>query len=200
VHALLRHLEARGFARAPRVLGLDDQDREMLSYLPGETVGISRPWPAWVHSDEALAEVGHWLRGYHDAVADFVPPCGAWWRPSLRPWRPGDIIAHNDAAPYNAVWRPFAADPGKSVHGGDGPGDRLAGFVDWDFAAPCPPIWDLAFVAFSWADRRPRQQHPRAGICRRPPIHPPRARRCHRWPRPGVAELAESAATFEDTG
>jgi len=24
------------------------------------------------------------------------------------------------------------------------------GFVDWDFAAPCPPIWDLAFVVFSW--------------------------------------------------
>ncbi|MDX6335537.1 MAG: hypothetical protein QOG05_2877 [Streptosporangiaceae bacterium] len=40
VHALLRHLEARGSAGAPRVLGLDDQDREMLSYLPGETVGI----------------------------------------------------------------------------------------------------------------------------------------------------------------
>jgi hypothetical protein len=24
------------------------------------------------------------------------------------------------------------------------------GFVGWDFAAPCLPIWDLAFVAFSW--------------------------------------------------
>jgi hypothetical protein len=24
------------------------------------------------------------------------------------------------------------------------------GFVDWDFAAPCPPIWDLAFAVFSW--------------------------------------------------
>ena len=24
------------------------------------------------------------------------------------------------------------------------------GFIDWDFAAPCQPIWDLAFVVFSW--------------------------------------------------
>jgi Phosphotransferase enzyme family len=150
VHALLRHLEARGFAGAPRVLGLDEQGREVLTYLPGETVGTSRPWPAWVHSDQALAEVGHWLRGCHDAVADFVPPRWARWRTSLRPWRPGDIIGHNDAAPYNAVWRPAGADPGKSVRGDDGPGERLVGFFDWDFAAPCPPIWDLAFVVFSW--------------------------------------------------
>ena len=46
VHALLRHLEARGFAGAPRVLGLDEQGREILTYLPGETVGTARPWPA----------------------------------------------------------------------------------------------------------------------------------------------------------
>jgi hypothetical protein len=150
VHALLRHLEARGFAGAPRVLGLDEQDREVLTYLQGETVGTSRPWPAWVHSDEALVEVGHWLRDYHDAVADFIPPRGARWRTSLRPWRPGDIIGHNDAAPYNAVWRPIAPDPDNRARGDDGPGERLAGFVDWDFAAPCPPIWDLAFVVFSW--------------------------------------------------
>jgi len=26
----------------------------------------------------------------------------------------------------------------------------LVGFIDWDFAAPCAPIWDLAFVVFSW--------------------------------------------------
>jgi hypothetical protein len=103
-----------------------------------------------VHSDEALVDVGHWHRGYHNAVADFVPPCGAWWRTSLRAWRPGEIIGHNDAAPYNAVWRPIAPDPDKSVDGGHGPGERLVGFVDWDFAAPCPPVWDLAFVVFSW--------------------------------------------------
>lgn len=99
-----------------------------------------------MHSDEALAEVGRWLRSYHDAVADFVPPPGARWRATLRAWRPGDIIGHNDA-PYNAVWRPAAPDPGRRA---GGPGERLVGLVDWDFAGPCPPILDLAFVVFSW--------------------------------------------------
>jgi thiamine kinase-like enzyme len=49
-------------------------------------------------------------------------------------WTPGLIVGHNDAAPYNAVWRD----------------DTLAGFIDWDFAAPVTREWDLAFVAFSW--------------------------------------------------
>jgi aminoglycoside phosphotransferase (APT) family kinase protein len=136
VHAVLRHLQRRGFGGVPRVLGIDAQGREILSYLPGATVGTARPWPHWVHSDGALRQVGGWLRGYHDAIRDFVPPADARWRASLRPWQPGDVIGHNDAAPYNAVWEPVAG--------------RLVGFVDWDFAAPCPPVWDLAFVAFSW--------------------------------------------------
>jgi Ser/Thr protein kinase RdoA (MazF antagonist) len=150
VHALLDHLESRGFAGVPRALGMDGHGREVLTYLPGETVGTSRPWPAWVHSDAALEEVGHWLRRYHDAVADFVPPSWARWRMSSPPWRPGDVIGHNDAAPYNAVWRPAAQDPDGAGGCGEGPGERLVGFVDWDFASPCPPILDLAFVVFSW--------------------------------------------------
>jgi Phosphotransferase enzyme family len=143
VHDLLRHLERRGFGGAPRVLGIDEQNREVLTFLPGATVGTARPWPAWVHTDAALAQVGAWLRGYHDAVRDFVPWPEAVWRIGSHRWQPGDVIGHNDAAPYNAVWEP--ASGGTDVAGG-----RLVGFIDWDFACPCPRIWDLAFTVFSW--------------------------------------------------
>jgi hypothetical protein len=133
VHALLRHLEAVGFDGAPRALGFDDQGREVLSFVPGETVGTARPWPGWVHSEDALCQVGRWLRDYHAAVTGFVPPANAVWREGGT-WRPGMIVGHNDAAPYNAAWT-------------DG---RLVGFFDWDFAAPVTPEWDLAFTAFAW--------------------------------------------------
>jgi Phosphotransferase enzyme family len=133
VHALLTHLAERGFASAPRPLGFDDEGREVLTYLDGETVGSRRPWPAWVHSAAALDQTARWLHAFHDAVADFVPPPGATWRDGGR-WAPGMIIGHNDAAPYNAAWR-------------DG---RLTGFFDWDFAGPVTPGRDLAFAAFSW--------------------------------------------------
>ena len=43
VHALLRHLEAVGFDGAPRVLGIDGRNREVLTYLPGFTGRRSLP-------------------------------------------------------------------------------------------------------------------------------------------------------------
>jgi hypothetical protein len=133
VHSLLRHLHAMGFDGAPLPLGIDDQGREILTFLEGATVGDAKPWPRWTRADASLDDVADWLRAFHDAVADFVPPRDAVWRFG-ETWSPGLIVGHNDAAPYNAVWR-------------DG---TLAGFIDWDFAAPVTREWDFAFVAFSW--------------------------------------------------
>ncbi|GAA3293002.1 hypothetical protein GCM10020218_069070 [Dactylosporangium vinaceum] len=133
VHSVLRHLEAAGFARAPRALGFDELGREVLSFLDGAVVGDARPWPRWVHGDDALVQVAGWVRELHTAIGDFVPEPGAIWREGGS-WRPGMVIGHNDAAPYNAVWA-------------DG---RLVGFFDWDFAGPVTPEWDLAFTAFAW--------------------------------------------------
>ncbi len=92
------------------------------------------------------------MRRYHAAVSDFVPPPGVTWRSSTRSWRPGDVIGHNDAAPYNAVW--------------DIEHDRLVGFFDWDFAAPCPAVRDLAFVAFSWVPLHARDVATAEGFTR----------------------------------
>jgi hypothetical protein len=44
------------------------------------------------------------------------------------------VIGHQDAAPYNAVWR----------------NGRLAGFVDWDTAGPSSREFDLAYSALMW--------------------------------------------------
>lgn len=133
VHALLAHLVTKGFTGAPRPLGFDDQGREVLTFLTGETTGSRRPRPAWVYADDALVQVARWMRAYHQAVADFVPPPDAIWR-SGATWSPELIIAHNDAATYNAAW-----------HQG-----KLTGFFDWDFAGPATPAWNLALTAFSW--------------------------------------------------
>jgi hypothetical protein len=103
VHALLAHLAGRGFTGAPRPLGFDEQGREVLTFLEGESVGYRRPRPAWVHAEDTLDQVARWMRAFHQAVAGFVPPSGAVWRGGGT-WSPGLIIAHNDAATYNAAW------------------------------------------------------------------------------------------------
>lgn len=133
VAALLTHLEKRGFPGAPRYLGMDEEHREVLTFIEGETVGDSKPWPGWVYAAETLDQVADWLRAFHDAVADFTPQPDAAWRFS-QPWRDGLIVGHNDAAPYNAVRR----------------NERIVAFIDWEFAAPVTREWDLAYVAFSW--------------------------------------------------
>ncbi len=133
VHALLRHLEQAGVDGVPRALGFDEQGRQMLTYLPGEMIGDRVPWPGWVYADSTLVQVGHWMRRVHDATAVFVPPKDERWFID-RPMRPGWIVGHQDAAPYNAVMD----------------GGRLAGFFDWDTASPSSREDDLAFSALLW--------------------------------------------------
>ena len=135
VHALLTHLEAVGFDRAPRSLGVDDRGRHITSYLPGDTVGDGEvmPWPAWCWTEGTLIDVATWLHGYHDALTGFVPPSDATWRSSDRT-APSSFICHNDPGPYNLVW--------------DG---RVVGFVDWDLAGPGDPRMDVAHVCLDFA-------------------------------------------------
>src|ERR1035437_1976637 len=80
VRKVLAHLLDRGFDGAPRPLGAGELGRDVVSYLPGETVGSCRPWPAWTHSDKALAQVAGWQRRFHEAVLDFDPGIEAVWR------------------------------------------------------------------------------------------------------------------------
>lgn len=134
VHALLRHLEERGFDAAPRVLGIDDRGREMLSYIEGETVGVDDPWPAWWRADDTLVQAMTLLRRFHEAAASFEPPPGARWRFEGRQ-EPGATIVHGDWAPYNVVWRE----------------GRVVGVFDWDLARPGDALDDLAFAAWHWA-------------------------------------------------
>lgn len=133
VHALLRHLERVGFAHAPRALGMDDRGREVLSYIEGQV--FQYPMPACVWTDATLIAAARLLRAYHDAQRGFEPPAAAQWR--VAPGAPtrGPIICHNDVAPYNTVFvnqRPIA-------------------MIDWDFAAPGPALWDVAYAAWFFA-------------------------------------------------
>ena len=115
VHSVLRHLEDAGFDGAPRARGFDDQGRERLTFLPGQTLGETWPWPDWLRSDDALRQVGAWLRRLHDATVAFRPAADAVWFTG-RAWQPGLVIAHLDASPWNAVWAGGAAGRRRRFH------------------------------------------------------------------------------------
>jgi aminoglycoside phosphotransferase (APT) family kinase protein len=128
VHALLERLAGEGCA--PRPLGVDGDGRERLEFIPGDVFEA-----AGEVDDRALAEVGHLIRRCHDATAGWSAPIDAHWR--ALPGAPdrGAVICHNDLAPYNTVFR-------------DG---RPIAFIDWDYAAPGPPGWDLAHAVWRFA-------------------------------------------------
>jgi Ser/Thr protein kinase RdoA (MazF antagonist) len=132
VHRLLRHLEAVGFAGAPRLLGLDEQGREILSFLEG-----------WVppnlgdFGDDTLVAAARLLRRFHDATAGSALAGGQ------------DVVCHNDPSPCNYVF--VAGRPAALIdfdHAA--PGDRLrdvayAGWL-WTLSADdaAPPVAEQA--------------------------------------------------------
>ena len=133
IHALLDHLQMQGFEGAPRALGFDDKDREVLSFIDG-TAGVFRgaSLPAYVRSDESLAEVGRLVRRYHDATVSFVAPHNAVWVAQVGHPVGGEVVCHNDIGPYNTVFR----------------GGAPVALIDFDDAAPGPREWDLAYAAY----------------------------------------------------
>jgi Phosphotransferase enzyme family len=139
VHALLRHLEHRGFTGAPRALGFDERGREVLSYIAG---GAAWPWEAFapVANDAGLVRVAKLIGAYHTAVADFTSPPDAQWS-RIAPRNGAELICHNDLAPWNLIV---------------GPGDWA--FVDWDLAAPGTRLSDLAYAARNFAPLYPNRQ------------------------------------------
>lgn len=129
VHALLRHLEAAGLDGVPRVLGMDDAGREILSLLPGHSIDADTE----IISDELLGAGADWLRRFHDAVRMFRPSGPLTWRGGERTLDDDQIICHHDPGVYNWLVS----------------GNRLAGVIDWDMAAPGRPLDDLAFMAWT---------------------------------------------------
>jgi Phosphotransferase enzyme family len=131
VQALLRWFDRVGFDGAPRFLGIDEQGREMLSFVEGDP-GFA-PVPS---SDEVVAGIGRLLRQAHDAQAGFEPPDEPGW---LRPAAAEpEVIGHTDLYWTNVIFR----------------GNLPAAFIDWEMAAPVTRALEVALAATWWAGTR----------------------------------------------
>jgi hypothetical protein len=87
VHSLLRHLEERGFEGAPRVLGIDEQGREILTFIEGHVPPDLASW-----SDEQLVQAAELIRRFHDATAGSAIAGQE------------EVVCHNDLSPCNTVF------------------------------------------------------------------------------------------------
>jgi len=133
IHAFLNALAEAGFDGASKPVGIDPDGRERLVFIAGD-VPIP-PYPSWAQADTALGSVAALLRRYHDA-ANVVGVRDGWvWSDEMHDpdALAGDelVICHNDVCLENVVFR-----------------DGIAvGLLDFDYAAPGRPLYDLAQFA-----------------------------------------------------
>lgn len=142
-HAILEHLERVGFDGAPRFLGVDARNREILSYLKGQAV--LPPYPAWSMTEEALVSVARLMRRYHDAMASFDPSAHRWSDQVPEPFR-ARLVTHNDPNLDNVI---FSA-------------GHAVGLIDFDLASPGSRVWDVACAARLWTPLRDEPDVPAA--------------------------------------
>jgi hypothetical protein len=130
VHDLLRHLDQHGWSGSPRYLGVDDQGRDVLTFIDGHVAWESAE-PAQVGSDESLAAVARLVRQFHDLTAGSNLAGGQ------------EVVCHNDLSPKNTVYREVGA------------GLRPVAFIDWDIAAPGARVHDVAHVCWQYVGLGP---------------------------------------------
>ena len=128
IHAFLRAVRQAGFEGAPEPVGIDGDGRERLVFIEGE-VPVP-PYPEWSQSDVALASTAELLRGFHDA-ANGLDLRDLAWNDGLADPAGGVVVCHNDVCPENVVFRDGVA----------------VALLDFEFAAPGRPIYDLACLA-----------------------------------------------------
>ncbi len=132
VHELLEWLAAEGLGGIPHVGGIDEDGREIVSYVEGRGVSVDDE----VVLDAVLVEAVGWLRDFHDLVDSYRPDGPRLWRQTgAEPvgLEPGQIICHNDPGAYNWI-----------IQSG-----HFVAMIDWDLAGPGQPVDDLAFLCWT---------------------------------------------------
>ncbi len=134
VHELLKHLEREGFEGAPRLVGVDETDREILTFIPGEVPGNDYPeLEPYMWSDETLVGLARLLRRLHDATEGSALTTKGKWQLSYADDQAHEVICHNDAALYNVVFNKGAP----------------VALIDFDMAGPGPRMWDIAYSLYT---------------------------------------------------
>lgn len=128
VHAFLRELRSAGFEGASLPVELQAGGRERLIFVEGE-VAVP-PFPAWAQTDQTLSSIAMLMRSFHEASSG-LPVIPAAWSDELADPCGGTLICHNDVCLENVVFRDGVA----------------VALLDFDFAAPGRPLFDLAAFA-----------------------------------------------------
>ena len=129
VHAWLAHWRMPGPVSRPGRAPGPGAGIEEVTYIEGTALSGGAS-PGYLWRDDTLAGLARLVRRFHDAAASFTPPADAAWQQTAAFPGGGEVMCHNDLAPWNTV---FAR-------------EQPVAFIDWDLAAPGPRWWDVSFA------------------------------------------------------
>jgi len=127
-HRILTFLEKQGFRESPKFLGIDDNNREILSYIEGSCNINETAW----ESESILMSAANLLKNLHEALSHYKPGPSDTWAYEYPDKNRHEIFCHNDFGLYNVVIS----------------GDRCCGVIDFDLAGPGPRLRDVAYAAY----------------------------------------------------
>lgn len=139
IHQLLEYLAAQNLTCVPRLIDRD-KNYEYLSYFPGES--ITRPWCEAVKTDEFIAQLGEWLKDYHNAIADFELEGDAKFNWGVSQPQQDMIVCHGDLGPWNCIQQ----------------NGNFQGIIDWDLAKYGYVVDNIAEFIFEFIPFRPNLQ------------------------------------------
>jgi hypothetical protein len=128
IHAFLKDLRSTGFTGASLPVEVQPDGRERLVFIEGD-VPVP-PFAEWAQSDYTLASIADLMRQFHEASAKLTVGDGP-WSDELADPAGGSMVCHNDVCLENVVFQNGCA----------------VGLLDFDFAAPGRPSFDLAAFA-----------------------------------------------------
>jgi hypothetical protein len=137
IQDFLAHLHRAGFTGAPVPMGVDEQGREILSYVEGDVP--REPLPAWTAGDDVLVALATLIRRLHDAAVDWVAPPGTEWATipgggKVQVSADAELVSHRDYCPGNVVFS----------------NGRPVGLIDFDLAKPTTRVADIANALYWW--------------------------------------------------
>jgi len=128
VHRLLNTLATAGFSKAPNFLGIDEKNREVLSFIDGYCTVRPEYWK----DERYLVSAANLLKEFHDASATYIGVDDDVWAYEYPNKALHEVICHNDFAPYNLI---------ANKH-------EFVAVIDFDAAGPGPRIRDVAYAAY----------------------------------------------------
>ncbi len=124
VRQLLEHLSSKGSDFSPKFLGIDESERDVLTFIEGQV-----PEELAFFDEPALCKAASLIRTFHDLSSGLVISATAASTGI-------EVVCHNDLSPCNFVFL----------------GEYPVAIIDFDASAPGSRAHDLGYAAWLWLD------------------------------------------------